>query len=231
MLLEIIAANMEDVIDINRMEIDRIELCGEMDQDGLTPDRNLIRCALQESEIPVNVMIRPHDDSFTYTIDEINQMTEDIEYVKNTGANGIVIGAITKDNVVDTVALERLIESAGDLEITFHKAFDEIADQADALKTLGRYPQVRTVLTSGGPGSSADNIGQLRILVRLGNELNLTVMPGGGINLENANKVSGTAGPHAIHLGTGVRKDGTFNSRISEDKIDQLRRAIGKNES
>lgn len=231
MLLEIIAENLEDVIDINRMEIDRIELCGEMDQDGLTPDRDLITRAVHESEIPVNVMIRPHDDSFTYTIDEINQMTEDIEYVKNTGANGIVIGAINKDDVVDTVALERLIEAAGDLEITFHKAFDEIADQADALKTLGRYPQIRTVLTSGGPGSSADNIGQLRMLISSGRELDLTVMPGGGINLENADKISRTASPRAIHLGTGVREDRTFNSRISEDKIDQLRQIIGHNAS
>lgn len=105
MLLEVIAANLEDVTDVNRMDVARIELCGEMDKDGLTPDRHLTRDAVRESDIPVNVMVRPHDDSFTYTGNEIDRMIGDIEYVKDIGANGIVIGAVTEENVVDIIAL------------------------------------------------------------------------------------------------------------------------------
>ncbi|AKG73587.1 copper homeostasis protein CutC [Salinicoccus halodurans] len=226
MLLEIIAANLEDVKDINRMDVDRIELCGEMDKDGLTPERGLIRDAVSESKIPVNVMIRPHDDSFSYTEDEITQMITDIEYVRSMGANGIVIGVITRDRVVDTTSLERLIEAAENMEITFHKAFDEIEDQVDALKTLGRYPQIKTVLTSGGPGSSADNIEQLKKLINLGGKLDIAIMPGGGINLGNVPEIFEKTAPEAIHFGTGVREDGTFESRISPDKIEQLRQII-----
>lgn len=223
MLLEVIVASLEDVNDISRMEIDRIELCGEMDKDGLTPGRELIRNAVRDSQVPVIIMIRPHDDSFSYTENEIDRMSEDIEYVKNVGANGIVIGAVTEVNMVDTVALEKLAEAAGNMEITFHKAFDEIEHQMQALKTLSEYPAIRTILTSGGHGSSADNIEQLKKLVSLGEELDITIMPGGGINLENAEDIVEKTSPKAIHFGTGVREDGTFDSKVSNNKVSQLK--------
>lgn len=230
MLLEVIAANLEDVTDINRMDVDRIELCGEMDKDGLTPDRHLIRDAVRESDIPINVMVRPHDDSFTYTENEIDRMIGDIEYVKDVGANGIVIGAVTEENVVDIIALNRLIKAAGNMEITFHKAFDEIEDQMEALKTLSEYPEINTVLTSGGQGSSSDNIGQLKTLVSSGKELGITIMPGGGINLRNVEDMIGSTTSSDLHFGTGIRADGTFDSRVSEDKVRQLRQIFARND-
>src|SRR5699024_9217091 len=129
MLLEIIAASLEDVRDLNRTWADCIELCGEMDKDGLTAEYDLVSKAVLESEIPVNVMIRPHDDAFSYTDREIGQMIEDINFVKKSGANGIVLGVITDEHVVDPASLKKLVDAAGDMEITFHKAFDEIENQ------------------------------------------------------------------------------------------------------
>lgn len=228
MLLEIIAADLEDVHDLNQTGADRIELCGEMDKDGLTPEYELIREAVRESEIPVNVMIRPHDDAFSYTDEEIGQMVEDINFVKELGASGIVTGVTTDENVIDTASLIRLVDAAGEMEITFHKAFDEIEDQMAALEVLSRFPQIRTVLTSGGSGSSADNIGQLKKLVSRGKELGITVMPGGGINMGNVSEIVDTAAPDAIHFGTGVREYGSFGSRISGEKIIELKRILGE---
>src|SRR5699024_5301806 len=189
MLLEIIAADLEDVVALNQTAADRIELCGEMDKDGLTPEYELIREAVQESEIPVNVMIRPHDDTFSYTDEEVGQMIEDIHFVKELGANGIVTGIITDDHVIDIASLARLADAAGEMEITFHKAFDEIEDQMAALEVLSKFPQIRTVLTSGGPAFSADNTAQLKQLVIRGKELGITVMPGGGINMGNVSEI------------------------------------------
>ncbi|KKK33828.1 hypothetical protein WN59_09440 [Salinicoccus sediminis] len=227
MLLEIIAADLKDVHDLNQTAADRIELCGEMDKDGLTPEYELIREAVQVSEVPVNVMIRPHDDTFSYTDEEVGQMIEDINFVKELGANGIVTGIITDDHMIDTASLARLVDAAGEMEITFHKAFDEIGDQMAALEVLSKFPQIRTVLTSGGPASSADNIEQLKQLVIRGKELGITVMPGGGINMENVLEIVDTAAPEAIHFGTGVRVDGSFGSRISGEKIAELKRILG----
>ncbi len=222
MLLEVIATTLKDVRELNQMDVDRIELCEEMDKDGLTPGRELIQEAIRESGIPVNVMVRPHDDSFSYSANEIDQMVLDIEFVKSAGANGIVIGAVTKEGLVDISALEKLIAAAGNMEVTFHKAFDEIEDQMEALRTLNRYSEINTVLTSGGAGSSINNIEQLKLLVYSGKESGITVMPGGGLNLENAEEVCDTVKPSAIHFGTGVREDGSFNSSVSEEKINRL---------
>ena len=81
MIIEGIATNIQDVHDLNRFGADRIELCGEMEKDGLTPEMSLVKEAVEVSSIPVNVMIRPHDLSFHYTDRQIIQMEDQIREV------------------------------------------------------------------------------------------------------------------------------------------------------
>src|SRR5699024_3053343 len=96
---------------------------------------------------------------------------------------------------------------------------DEIEDQMAALEVLSKFPQIRTVLTSGGPAFSADNTAQLKQLVIRGKELGITVMPGGGINMGNVSEIVDTAAPNAIHFGSGVRADGVSQVRSPKKRL------------
>ncbi|MBY8908715.1 hypothetical protein K6L05_02805 [Salinicoccus roseus] len=136
MIIEAIATSMQDVHDLNRFGADRIELCGEMEKDGLTPEMALVKEAVLVPSIPINVMIRPHDLSFRYTDREIMQMEDQIREVSSYGANGIVIGALAEDGRIDTNALENFISVCGEMDITFHKAFDALNDQFEGLEVL-----------------------------------------------------------------------------------------------
>lgn len=55
----------------------------------------------QYVKIPVYVMIRPRGGDFLYSDQEVQVMRNDIELMKNHGADGLVLGALTEDGQVD----------------------------------------------------------------------------------------------------------------------------------
>ncbi|MFC3419965.1 copper homeostasis protein CutC [Salinicoccus hispanicus] len=219
MIIEGIATNLKDVENLNSYGVDRIELCESMDQDGLTPDLELVRRAVLCSDIPINVMVRLDDHSFHYNSEVIEKMAEQIEVIKSHGVNGIVIGALTTNHMIDTEALEQLLAPADEMEVTFHKAFDEVEDQSEALETLSQYPQIKTVLTSGGKGSATDNIEQLLRLTEKADGTGITIMPGGGLKVDNIDRIFQSLKPGSMHFGTGIRHNGSYDHPVSKEKI------------
>src|SRR5690625_5071664 len=100
-MLEVIGTSLKDVKQAERYGADRIELCQSMTESGTTPSYGLIKSAVEAVNIPINVIVRPHDHSFVYDEDDIETMIQDIRIIKGIGANGIVIGPITKERQVD----------------------------------------------------------------------------------------------------------------------------------
>ena len=49
----------------------RIELCENLEVGGVTPSRELLNEAMQVSDIPVNVLIRPRGGSFVFDESEV----------------------------------------------------------------------------------------------------------------------------------------------------------------
>ncbi|WP_179287238.1 copper homeostasis protein CutC [Salinicoccus roseus] len=228
MIIEGIATNIQDVHDLNRFGADRIELCSGMEQDGLTPAMALVKEAVEASSIPINVMIRPHDLSFRYTDREVMQMEDQIREVGSYGANGIVIGALAEDGRIDANALESFISICGEMDITFHKAFDALDDQVEGLKMLFKYPEVKTILTSGGPGGVTDNFGKLQKLMKKTEGTHITIMPGGGLNTDNVTEMVEKLKPESLHFGTGIRSFKSYEAGISGEKLAFIRSA-GRN--
>ena len=56
----------------------RIELCSNINLDGITPKKELIKKIITSIKIPVRVMIRPRDGDFNYSEDELKLMEKDI---------------------------------------------------------------------------------------------------------------------------------------------------------
>ena len=57
---------------------------------------------------------------------------------------------LTPEGKIDEVSLVKMLEWTGDMQVTFHRAFDELEDQFEG-RTLQKYRSVTRVLTSGGP--------------------------------------------------------------------------------
>ena len=193
----------------------RIELCQALCLDGLTPSAGMTEEAVGMG-IPVQVLIRPREGDFVYSPDEVRCMQRDIRQARRLGAKGVVIGALHADGRLDIDALQRLTAEAEGLSITFHRAFDVCREPAEALEQIIQLGCHR-LLTSGQAPSAEKGIALLRRLVEQAGD-RLIVMPGAGVNEENALRILSETGAREIHgsLRTGAHTDPAKVRAITE---------------
>lgn len=174
----------------------RVELCSGLSDGGLTPSLALIQAAVKTG-IRVNVLIRPRSGDFLYSPHDIDIMINDIKAAANIGANGIVIGALCPDGSLDIEACKKMIDAAGNLEITFHRAFDVCADPFKAIDQLVSL-NVNRILTSGQAENAKKGMPMLKRFVEYANN-RISIMAGCGINLSNAKEILMQTGVTELH--------------------------------
>jgi copper homeostasis protein len=183
MLLEICANSIESALNAQNGGADRIELCTHLEVGGLTPSHGLIKVAKELLNIAIYVLIRPRAGSFVYSKIEMEVMKEDIQFCAEIGCAGVVIGCLNADRTISWEQTEQLLEKAGYMDVTFHRAFDQCPNPFEAMETL-REMGIQRVLTSGCPTSAIDGLETLGELVDEADD-DIIVMPGGGIRPEN----------------------------------------------
>lgn len=183
MLLEICANSIESALNAQNGGADRIELCTHLEVGGLTPSHGLIKVAKELLNIPIYVLIRPRAGDFVYSKMEMEVMKEDVQFCAEMGCAGVVIGCLNADRTICWEQTEQLLEKAGYMDVTFHRAFDQCPNPFEALETL-REMGIQRVLTSGCPTSAIDGVETLGELVDEADD-DIIVMPGGGIRPDN----------------------------------------------
>ncbi|HKB97891.1 MAG TPA: copper homeostasis protein CutC, partial [Terriglobales bacterium] len=148
-LLEISVATAEAAVAAERGGAHRIELCAELRLGGLTPGEELMRQAREQVRLPIFAMIRPRAGDFVYSTEEIAHMRRAIATAKRLGMDGVVLGLLTEDPRVDVQRTRELVKLAQPLPVTFHRAFDDVADLDAALEDVIETGAAR-ILTSGG---------------------------------------------------------------------------------
>jgi copper homeostasis protein len=177
---------------------DRVELCADLIEGGVTPSRGMIRQARTIAGIALNVMIRPRGGDFLFDDDEFAAMRSDIETAKAECADGVVIGLLTAAGEVDAARTRELMSLARPLSVTFHRAFDMTANPYEALETLIGLG-VDRLLTSGQQATVLEGLPLIvELIQRAGNRI--TVMPGGGITSRNLERIVTAAKPREIHF-------------------------------
>ena len=181
---------------------DRIELCSALDLGGLSPSPGFMRDAAAAAPIPVNALIRPRAGDFVFSAREVASMIADIDFARDVGLNGVVLGASLKDGRLDTGALAEMVAAAEGLDLTLHRAFDLVPDFAEALEqaiALG----FRRILTSGGAPGAPLGLTVLRdVSTRAGGRI--SIMPGSGISADNAAEFLALPGLVELHASCGT---------------------------
>jgi len=127
---------------------DRLELCANLAIGGTTPSAAVFKQVKRDCDVKINVLIRPRFGDFLYTEPEMEEMCEEIKMFRDLGANGVVIGTLTPEGELDQEKMRRLMDCAGGIDVTLHRAFDMTRDPYATLETaisLG----CKTILTSG----------------------------------------------------------------------------------
>lgn len=177
--LEVIAFSLESCLLIEKAGAHRIELCDNPAEGGTTPSYGFIKKARALTNIDLYPMIRPRGGDFLYSIDEFETMKEDITSCKQLGCDGVVIGLLNADGIVDRERTSILVDMAYPMGVTFHRAFDRTRDAFEALETLIDVGCER-VLTSGLMPNVNGGKELLKQLVATANE-RIIVMPGSGV--------------------------------------------------
>lgn len=208
---EFCAENMELVPAAVAAGAARIELCDNLAVGGTTPSRGVIEAATHLAErrgFDVMCMIRPRGGSFEYTRDEAKIMRSDLFTAASLGATGVVFGCL-RDGRLDRELTSELVDMAHTpsigprygVEVTFHMAFDALPadEQLDAIDWLAEQGVTR-ILTHGGPAGTPieDNLDRLRSFVERAAG-RITILPGGGITWENAERIAAELGVSEVH--------------------------------
>ena len=128
---------------------DRLELCAHLAIGGCTPSPFVFRQVMEDCDhIKANILIRPRFGDFLYTEKEMELMCDEIRMFRLLGANGVVIGALTPDGDLDMEKMKRMMDCAGGMDVTLHRAFDMTRDPMETLEKAIELG-CKTILTSG----------------------------------------------------------------------------------
>jgi copper homeostasis protein len=196
-LLEIAAFNIEAALNALAAGADRIEFCENPMEGGTTPSYGSLLLLSQLSKQPVFPIIRPRGGDFLYTDREFQVMQNDMMTCQQLGFKGAVIGLLNTNGSIDSKRTSKLIQAAGNMEISFHRAFDRCKDPLLALEQLIDIGCKR-ILTSGQVPNVANAIPMIQKLVEKANG-RIIILPGSGVRAENIATIIAQTGAKEMH--------------------------------
>ena len=197
MIKEACVESFEKALEAQNNGADRIELCENLSVGGTTPSYGTVKICLEKLNIPIFPMIRARGGNFVYSNDEIEIMKEDIKVFKNLGVKGIVLGCLTSDNKIDLELTKTLVNLAYPMEITFHKAIDEISNPLDYIEDLVNIG-IKRILTSGGKATALEGKDLINEMIKKSNG-RLKIVVAGKVTKENLNELSNLISADEFH--------------------------------
>lgn len=210
-LFEACVDSVESAIAAQEGGADRVELCADLLEGGITPSAGLLYLTRQHLQIPIHVLIRPRGGDFCYSDSEFNVMRLDIEIAKQCGANGVVIGILKPDGRVDVGRTATLVALARPLSVTFHRAFDMAEDPIQALMAIINLG-IERILTSGQAASALEGAKLIGELVERAGE-RIIIMAGAGVNEQDVGEIIQSTGVKEVHGSLRVSRESPMTFR------------------
>lgn len=190
--LEVCCFSVDDAVVAQEAGADRIELCAGRPEGGTTPSLGSLELARERVRIPVFPMIRARGGDFHFRPIEFEAMCRDAAMVARMGFPGVVFGVLGPNRELDAVRTGVLVavvrKENPAIEVTFHRAFDQVIDPERAFRELGELGCTR-VLTSGRKAGALDGIALISQLLRNRGDGDPIVLPGGGVRPSNVSRL------------------------------------------
>ena len=198
--VEICVDDVEGALAAASAGADRVELCAALGEGGVTPSAGtLAALASRAPALSVTVLVRPRGGDFVHSPVELDVVCADVAAARRTlPVVGVTVGPLSPGGWVDRAALDAVVAAAGSAPVTFHRAFDTLADQPGALEELVDAGVTR-VLTSGGAATALAGAPALRALVEQAGD-RIEVMAGGGVRADHVAELVAATGVPAVHL-------------------------------
>ena len=197
-IIEVCVEGVDGLLAAEAAGADRVELCASLMEGGLTPSMGMLKIAMERATIPFFPIIRPRGGDFLYSNIEFCSMLEDVAACREMGIKGVVFGCLTPDARFDELRMRALVEAAGTMSTTCHRAFDMTRDLPEAVEALVRCG-VQRVLTSGRRENALAGLNNLKKTVELAAG-RIKIMACGGLTAENIVHVRDFTGVQALHF-------------------------------
>ena len=222
-LLEVIALHPADAERAEAGGADRIELCGTLDEGGLSPAPALVAEVRRATSIQLRVMVRLRA-GFSTDGGEAVRLRGLIASYRDAGADGMVLGFLNGLGEVDAEVVEELTQD-GDWPWTFHRAVDSVLDLDLAWQALRALPRLDQVLTAGSARGVEHGLDELLARARTDAWAGSVIMAGGGLRPEDVPWLA-RAGVRAFHIGTAARPGGSYKAYVDEGLVRSWRTLV-----
>ncbi len=222
-ILECCVDSVQSAVNAQKGGADRLELCSALALGGLSPSSSLFSIVKENCSLPVNVLLRPREGDFLYSDYEFKQILNEIITFGNMGANGVVIGCLNDDGSLDMKKMRTLVNAAGGMDITLHRAFDVSKNPFDTLEKAAELG-IKTILTSGCAANCTSGKALIQRLCE--NAGGVDIMAGSGVNAEVIKDFTATTNVRSFHMSgkKRVKSKMTFtaeNVSMGDESIDE----------
>jgi len=223
-LLEVIVQTLADARAAAEGGADRLEVVRAIRHGGLTPPLSLVKAIAAETSLPLRVMVRENSGYEADPREEL-ALQRAAAGIAGMGVDGLVAG-FAKAGELSLADLSVVLEAAPGVPLTFHRAFDALADPLGAIDTLAGIPQIDVILTSGGEGTASERCARLRqYSARAGGRV--AIMAGGGVNAEAFALFAKTCCVREIHVGRAARDGRNPEGPVTAASVRRLRDLAG----
>jgi copper homeostasis protein len=201
---------------------DRLELVRCLDAGGLTPAWETVQAVYATVSIPVRVMLRENASMSVESVPELKVLKTSAAKFQNLPIAGLVMGWVTKEGTVDVASLEAVLAAAPKCKVTFHRAFEHLANPFEGLRVLKRFGQIDRILTGGGAGSWAERKRRLSDWSEAAAP-EIGILVGGGLSDEEVAELMTDSRFPEVHVGRAARTPRENNGALDAGKIALLK--------
>jgi copper homeostasis protein len=212
LLLEVSVTGTHDIAGALGGGADRLSLVQPTSDGGMSPDLPSARIVLQESSVPVRVMLRL-TEGFTTTGGEFTRLVGLAEEYLAMGAEGLCFGFLNPTLAIDEEVCAALVAELPGVPWTFHRAFDAVLDVTGAWRSLVKLPGLSAVRTAGSPQGLSVGYEELLSLCQASPRAAGLTLPAGGLTTEHVPWFV-RAGVCQFSLGRQARPTGSFKAYV-----------------
>jgi len=224
LLLEVIVQTVADARAAAAGGADRLEVVRSIHLGGLTPPLSLVHAIQEATPLPLRVMVRGNA-GFETTPGESLELSRAAARFAAAGVDGLVVG-FARNGQPDIDDVARVLEAADGVNVTFHRAFDNLDTPLDAIEVISTLPQIDRILTSGGEGTALERSTRLRALTERAAG-RLIIIAGGGVDQDALLAFVATGCVREAHVGRAAREGADPTGPVSETLVRALRRIAG----
>lgn len=222
-LLEVVALHPADAQRAEAGGADRVEVCGTLDEGGMSPTPQLVSDIRRVTSIEIRVMVRLRS-GFSTDGGEAIRLRGLMSSYADAGADGMVLGFLNGHGEVDAPLVTELIGDAP-WAWTFHRAVDACLEANRAWAELAKLPRLDQVLTAGSPRGVEHGLNELLARAKTDPWAASVIMAGGGLKPEHVPWLA-RAGVRAFQIASAARPGGSFKAYADEGLVRSWRNLV-----